>query len=59
MTGAQEVESQKFSAATRWNSSLGAPVLEPNDAKAQKEVLDSMEQEVPKEKYGISITIRC
>jgi len=48
--------------ATRWNSSvasaqegvtdsLGAPVLEPNDAKAQKEVSDSMEQKVPKEKY--------
>lgn len=60
--GAREVESQTFSVATRWNSSvasaqegvtdsLGAPVLEPNDANAQKEVSDSMEQKVPKEKY--------
>jgi hypothetical protein len=66
--GAREIEFQTFSAATRWNSSvtsaqegmadsLGTAVPEPNDAKAQKEVSDSIEQKVPKEKYGISITI--
>lgn len=60
--GGREIEFQTFSAATRWNSSvtsaqegmadsLGTAVPEPNDAKAQKEVSDSIEQKVPKEKY--------
>eukprot|EP01018_Ginkgo_biloba_P029762 Gb_17949 [translate_table: standard] len=60
--GTQDLQLQTVCATARWSSSVtsadrgmsdshGAPETEPNEAKAQKEVSDSTEQQVPKEKF--------
>ncbi|GLJ13027.1 hypothetical protein SUGI_0203630 [Cryptomeria japonica] len=56
--GSEEFGFQNLSATLRWNSSvastesLGAPIAQPNDAQAQKEISNSVEQHVPKESKG-------